>query len=329
MKGKIFKTITAILILMALTMTNFIYVGVGLVSYAESNVATNNQNVEFGAQINNGKLNLELSVKKDGYFNGTIELSDSNFKLKSSNSEYINQVEDNKITLNQINAGTTAKMEIEIEPVQKDVFNAGLLNMTSKLQLSGIYKNSSDKENTVKATREVAYKYTANSSQENVENSAQIITNKIVKISGEEKRVVEISMNMGLKDNYNVEATNEQSSFESRLQRVLDDRGEYVSSVIGNKLKNVELHKYYKYLMKTAFRGKKIDIKPIDKNYLEGIQYVLIARQSDECPEDICYLYDKEQGKFVKTSMEDILEKKKREEQKEKSGKEGIELDID
>ena len=92
-------------------------------------------------------------------------------------------------------------MEIEIEPVQKDVFNAGLLNMTSKLQLSGIYKNSSDKENTVKATREVAYKYTANSSQENVENSAQIITNKIVKISGEEKRIVEISMNMGLKDN--------------------------------------------------------------------------------------------------------------------------------
>lgn len=131
------------------------------------------------------------------------------------------------------------------------------------------------------------------------------------------------------KENYNVEAANEQSSFESRLQRVLDDRGEYVSSVIGNKLKNVELHKYYKYLMKTAFRGKKIDIKPIDKNYLEEIQYVLIARQSDECPEDICYLYDKEQGKFVKTSMEDILEKKKREEQKEKSGEEGIELDID
>lgn len=131
------------------------------------------------------------------------------------------------------------------------------------------------------------------------------------------------------KENYNVEAANEQSSFESRLQRVLDDRGEYVSSVIGNKLKNVELHKYYKYLMKTAFRGKKIDIKPIDKNYLEGIQYVLIARQSDECPEDICYLYDKEQGKFVKTSMEAILEKKKREEQKEKSGEEGIELDID
>ena len=114
------------------------------------------------------------------------------------------------------------------------------------------------------------------------------------------------------KENYNVEAANEQSSFESRLQRVLD-----------------ELHKYYKYLMKTAFRGKKIDIKPIDKNYLEGIQYVLIARQSDECPEDICYLYDKEQGKFVKTSMEAILEKKKREEQKEQSGKKGIELDID
>ena len=131
------------------------------------------------------------------------------------------------------------------------------------------------------------------------------------------------------KENYNVESANEQSSFESRLQRVLDDRGEYVSSVIGNKLKNVELHKYYKYLMKTAFRGKKIDIKPIDKNYLEGIQYVLIARQSDECPEDICYLYDKEQGKFVKTSMEAILEKKKREEQKEQSGKKGIELDID
>ena len=165
MKGKIFKTITAILLLMVLTMTNFIYVGVGLVSYAESNVATNNQNVEFGAQIVNGKLNLELSVKKDGYFNGTIELSDSNFKLKSSNSEYINQVEEGKITLNQINAGTTAKMEIEIEPVQNEIFDAGLLNATSKLQLSGTYKNSSNKENTVKATREIDYRYTANTAQ--------------------------------------------------------------------------------------------------------------------------------------------------------------------
>ncbi len=201
MKGKIFKTITAILLLMVLTMTNFIYVGVGLVSYAESNVSTNNQNVEFGAQIVNGKLSLELSVKKDGYFNGTIELSDSNFKLKSSNSEYINQVEEGKITLNQINAGTTAKMEIEIEPVQNEIFDAGLLNATSKLQLSGTYKNSSNKENTVKATREIDYRYTANTAQENIENTAQIITNKIANVSGEEKRIVEIAMNMGLKDN--------------------------------------------------------------------------------------------------------------------------------
>ena len=198
---KIIKIEITIILLIALMMTNFMYVGVGLISYAEDSVSTNTQNIEFGAQIKDGKLNLEISVKKDGYFNGTIELSNSNFKLKSSDSKYINQLEDKKITLNQINAGTTAVINIEIAPEQSEVFNVNLLNITSKLQLDGTYKNSSEKEISVKATREIDYRYTANTTQENVENTAQIITNKIANVSGEEKRIIEISMNMGLKDN--------------------------------------------------------------------------------------------------------------------------------
>ena len=51
MKSKIFKTMVVLMILATLTLTNFIYVGAGLFSYAASDVETNHKNVEFTTNL--------------------------------------------------------------------------------------------------------------------------------------------------------------------------------------------------------------------------------------------------------------------------------------
>ena len=202
MKGKIVKIITVMLLLITLTMINFIYVGVGFVSLAAEESSTNHKNVEFTAQLKNENLlTVEVIVKNEGYFNGEITLENSNFRFKNSSSEYVNKIEENKITLNQINAGTTASFDVDIEPVKDDNLDAGLLTAVSSMNLTGIYKDSTQKDINIEATREVELLYSENNNEESVENTAEVITNKIVKVNGEEKRVLQISVNMGLKEN--------------------------------------------------------------------------------------------------------------------------------
>ena len=202
MKGKIMKLVTVMLLLITLTMINFIYVGVGFVSLAAESVSTNHRNIEYTAELKSENLlTLSVTVKNEGYFNGEITLENSNFKLKNSSSEFVNKIEGNKITLNQINAGSTASFDVEVEPVKDDNFDAGLLSAVSDLKLTGTYKDSTEKDINIEATREIKLDYTENNSEETVENTMELITNKIVKVNGEEKRVLQISMNMGLKEN--------------------------------------------------------------------------------------------------------------------------------
>lgn len=225
MKRKIFKIITSIILLITLTAINFIYVGAGLISYATSDIQTNHQNVEFKAELKDeNTLSLDISVQKEGYFNGEITLGNSNFELKETESVYVNQIEDNKIKLNQINAGTTANIEVKIEPVKAETIKLDMLNKTATLALTGIYRDRTQKDIKIKAEREINLTYTENNKEENVENTAEIITNKIVKVSGEEKRVVQISMKFGLKDNnYPIKSINSEieiPTFNGKLPEV-------------------------------------------------------------------------------------------------------------
>ena len=202
MKGKILKTLTVLMLITVLTIINFIYVGTGFISLAAESSSTNHKNIEFTAELKDENiLTLGVTVKNEGYFNGEITLENSNFKLKNTESEYVNKIEGNKITLNLINAGTTASFDVEIEPVKDDILDIGLLSAVSDLNLTGIYRDSTEKDINIKATREAIYEYLENNNEENVENGLGIITNKIFNINGEDKRVVQISMNMGLKEN--------------------------------------------------------------------------------------------------------------------------------
>ena len=203
MERKLLKIVTVVLLLALLTMPNFIYVGMGLVSYAVSSTATSHQNVEFGAELKERNiLSLSVNVKREGYFNGEITLENSNFSFETEQTNsYINKIESNKIVLNQINAGTTAQIDLKIKPIESEYFDIGLLSVVSKLNILGVYRDSTEKDIKITGAREVEYKYTEDNTDENVESTAKIITNKVIKISEEKKRVVQLEMNLGLKEN--------------------------------------------------------------------------------------------------------------------------------
>lgn len=219
MKGKVFKVFVVLMLILAMTMTNFVFVGSSLISYAFDDISTNNKNVEFGVYFkdDNGgqvssieksvysediKLGIHLKVKQQGYFNGKIELQNSNFTLKETQNDYINKIEGNTITLNQINAGSEVELEIPIEIKREETFNIGLLDMESVIKLNGIYRDSSQKDKEVESSKKVTLKVIPeNKTPENIEKTAKIITNKNLQVAGQEKRVVQILLNVGLKDN--------------------------------------------------------------------------------------------------------------------------------
>ena len=98
MKNKGLKISVVILLIITLTMTNFIFLGSSLISYAVDDISTNNKNIEFSAYFKNDQgekvssldrtsstqnisLYLSISVKKEGFFNGQVELTNSNFNM--------------------------------------------------------------------------------------------------------------------------------------------------------------------------------------------------------------------------------------------------------
>lgn len=218
MKNRFLKIGISIILLLTLTMTNFVFVGSSIISYALNEIQTNHQNVEFDAYFkdkqNNKtttlelmseeeetKLYLKINVNKEGYFTGKIEIPFTNFTLEGTDSKYVQKIEGNTITLNQINAGGIAEIDLKIKPVKEEIMDASLLNVSTNINLDGIYKDSTEKDINIKASRQIKLELTENNNLETVENDIKIITNKIVKIAGEEKRVLQISVDLGVKDN--------------------------------------------------------------------------------------------------------------------------------
>ncbi len=218
MKNKVFKISVILVMILSMTMTNFIFVGKSLISYAADGIATNHKNVEFEAYFKDeeGKevttlekeakkeetfLYLRMNVKREGYFNGEITLENSNFTLKETDSAYVNKIENNTIYLNQINVGTAEEIKVRIEPIEEENFTIGLLDMTSKISVKGIYRDSTEKDIKIQANRDVTLKLIENNAPENIQNEIKVITNKIVEIDGQEKRILQFAYHMGLKQN--------------------------------------------------------------------------------------------------------------------------------
>lgn len=224
MKERILKSIMAVMLIITLTMANFILMGVNVVSYAVGVISqdeqTSNKNVKFKAYFKteegkkvtqveesiekeNMKLYMEVGVEKEGYFNGEITLQESNFELKEEKlSEKINKIEKNKISLDQIEAGEKVEIEVGIRTKRGEEIDLSLLNMESKIDLKGIYTNAEAKKEEVKAQKEVELNLESPYKEEQGgELEAEIITNKKIEIEGSTKRLLQIRVKSGLEQN--------------------------------------------------------------------------------------------------------------------------------
>ena len=224
MNQKILKIITVLMIIATLTMANFVLLCANVVSYAideiEAGQKTNHKNVEFMAYFKDEnenkitemnaytnssdlKLYFQVSVKQEGYFNGNIILNNSNFKLKTDvTSDVINKIENNTIYLNQISAGESQEIEVGIEILKDAQFDLNFINMQSDISIEGIYRDSTQKDISISANRNVSMKLISPyTSKEDIILSQEIITNKVLNYNGEDKRIVQTQIKSGLNNN--------------------------------------------------------------------------------------------------------------------------------
>ena len=108
MKSKLFRVMVVLMILATLTLTNFIYVGVGAISYAASANDTNHKNVEFTANLKDEKT-LRTVINKLSLMSGKEFSKDLEDKIMDA----VNFVPDNKNGMN-ISRRTVAKYREEI-----------------------------------------------------------------------------------------------------------------------------------------------------------------------------------------------------------------------
>ena len=218
MKGRVFKVAIVLMLILAMTMSNFLIIGNSLISYAISKDSTSNKNVQFNAYFKNANgekisdlemttdnmetsLFVSLGVLKEGYLNGTITIEDSNFTIKGSESEYVNKIEGNKIVLNQLNAESNIEIEIKIAFNKLETIDESILNKENTIKLDAIYRNSSEKDIKIEETRKANLRLVSNVKSEEITNNLEVITNKVLKINDEEKRVLQISLKTGLTNN--------------------------------------------------------------------------------------------------------------------------------
>lgn len=147
MEKRVFKKLLSILMILMVISTDFFVLGSNLISYAaETNGTTNNKNISYSAYFKNEKdekvenltasiknenlkMYAEITVKNDGYFNGELELQNSNFNLKKDiSSKWVESIDGNKVKLKQINAGDNAIIELNIEPIITDTLEAAYVS---------------------------------------------------------------------------------------------------------------------------------------------------------------------------------------------------------
>lgn len=308
MKQKTLQVITSILLIITLTMANFLLLCVDAVSYAadtlNENKSTNHKNIEFityfkdenGNKItekdvymnsNDLKLYFQISVKQEGYFNGNIVLKNANFKLKTDIvNENINKIENDTIYLNQINAGENKEIELGIEILKDDKFDLNLLNMQSTIAVEGIYRDSTQKDIAISANKNVNLNIVSPyvDGQENVKLSQEIITNKVLEFEGEEKRIIQVQVSLGLDNNlFPIEMTD----ININTPKVLD---KYAENVLVNS--NKEL----------ATNGKVLS----QDNWSYNSETGVINLKFENQPEDskVCWLKNQE-DKFIVTYIFD------------------------
>lgn len=217
--GRTTTKILATLLVITLTFANFALLGSFMIEsiaidsvLGEQNSNTNSQNVKFNAyldladtslrevskDINSEELMLYVAVSVEGegkLEKGVIDFSNSNFVLKDNKETYTRNI-------NTITAGNKIVVQLPIVSRRDSNFNLNLLNMISKIKLTGEHIDKNGNITNIDATKEVKIDWnTENITEEQVNVSQEVITNRICKVEGVNKRVVQLLINTNIQDN--------------------------------------------------------------------------------------------------------------------------------
>lgn len=222
MKQKIVASLLIFIMLLAYISTIGIY---GKEVYASSlegqTSKTNNENVEFDAyflsdekavhtntmQIQDSNyIYAKINVKNVGYLkNAKIEYTDSNKETSNFlingeiESEVVSKIENNKISLNQIENGNNTQIKIPIKfSNTENTVNISNFNKQNIVKLSGIYVDGNGKENKIEKEIKLDLSWTATP-----EALIEIGIGKFVpyNISGEKGLLLQTVVKTNLKDN--------------------------------------------------------------------------------------------------------------------------------
>lgn len=220
--GRVRVKLIATMLVMILTFANFTllgsYVGKAISSYAvdvdlnsQSN-ETNNENVKFEAYLDAGdksikektadinstdlKLYLSIGVKGGGNLtNGKIEFENANFNTT-------NIANKNALSNITVQANKTITLEIPVVAVKDSLYNLGLLNMVSKIKLTGEYTDEAGNVSNIASNKMVKVNWTTDEiTEEDIILNQEIITNKVYNINGNNKRVIQMLVTAKVKDN--------------------------------------------------------------------------------------------------------------------------------
>ena len=217
--GRTTTKILATLLVITLTFANFALLGTFMFesiaidsALAEQDNSTNCENVKFDAyldltdttvrevskDINAEDLVLHVAVSVEGngrLEKGIIDFSESNFNSKENEKILTKEID-------TISAGNKIVIDLPIVSRKDSNFNLSLLNMISKIKLTGQYIDENGNITDIDATKEVKVNWTTNEfTEEQVNLSGEVITNKIYEIDGANKRVLQVLVKANVQDN--------------------------------------------------------------------------------------------------------------------------------
>lgn len=244
MKEKILKTIIIVGMILSITIAHVLVLASEAISYAFQDMGKENvqfksyfqteegktQEIEEPINSQDIKLQVEVEVKNQGYLSGKIELENNNFKFKQEQIEGIEKITDREITLKQINSKEKVKFQIGLEVNLGNKIDLNTFNQENKITLKGSYNNGSNEQTRINQEQSFKVILSAPKTEEGKDKSqldAQIITNKIYEIEGQNKRIVQLKLKSGLEENdYPIKETNLRLEAPKGVQKVqVLDRG--------------------------------------------------------------------------------------------------------
>ena len=188
-------------------------------SYATNEIEeikTTEDNVEFNVQINGGKeatlnlseksnIDVDLNVLNTGYIKeATLTVENNNYIVENTENQYVNKIENNVITLNQVNAGEEASIKLPIAFNKIDKVNPSLFDQESKITLNAIYVNEVGKEKKIQKSYNLRVKWVK-------DDATATINQKLVRYLNYDtnKTMLSFEVTAGVTDN-SIPATSEQ-----------------------------------------------------------------------------------------------------------------------